>query len=173
MEFLELARQRFSSRKYSKKAVEEEKLMKVLEAGRVAPSAVNFQPWHFIVVRQEENRYKLAESYPKSWFHEAPVQIVVCGDHQKSWKRKDGKDHCDIDTSIAIDHITLAATDLGLATCWICNFDKEICRQVLDLPEHIEPIAMLPLGYPEDSKPPERHKDNRKPMEEIIHWERF
>ncbi|MCF8304278.1 MAG: nitroreductase family protein [Bacteroidales bacterium] len=173
MEFLDLAKRRFSSRKYSTQEVEEEKLMKVLEAGRVAPSAVNFQPWHFVVVREEKNRLKLAESYPKSWFREAPVQIVVCGDHGQAWKRSDGKDHCDIDASIAVDHITLAAADIGLGTCWICNFDKDKCKKALDLPAHIEPIAMLPLGYPEDSKSPDRHQTERMPLEEIIHWEKF
>lgn len=173
MTFIELAKRRYSSRSYKAQPVEEKKLLQILEAGRIAPSAVNNQPWHFIVIREEENRKKIASCYKRPWLLEAPVIIVVCGDHSKSWRRTDGKDHCDIDVAIAIDHMTLAATDLGLATCWICKFDVMKCDEILNLPLEIEAIALLPVGYPADETDVSRHNTKRKPINEIIHWEKF
>ena len=130
MSFLELAKKRYSVRSYLDRPVEKEKLLQVLEAARIAPSAVNKQPWNFIVVTNENTKNKIAETYPREWFKTAPAVIVVCGDHSKSWKRKDGKDHCNIDVA-AIDHMTLAATDLGLGTCWVCAFDAKQCHKIL------------------------------------------
>lgn len=174
MEFIELAKKRYSSRKYLNKKIEKDKIYKVLEAGRIAPSAVNFQPWQFIVIEDEANLKKLWETYDREWIKEAPVLIIICGDHKKSWKRKkDGKDHCDIDAAIAADHITLQATELGLATCWVCNFDKDKCSEILKLPENIEPIVILPLGYPADEVDVNRHEKLRKKIDEVVSWEVF
>ena len=174
MTFLELAKKRYSCRHYDNRQVEKEKLGLVLEAGRIAPSAVNFQPWHFIVIQERENLEALYKIYHREWFQTAPCVIVICGNHDKSWKRKqDNKDHCDIDVAIAVDHMTLQATDLGLATCWICNFDKEKCIELFDLPDHIEPSVLLPLGYPLDQSDPERHSEKRKPLDEIITYEKI
>lgn len=171
MNFKELIEQRYSVRSYQDKEVEKEKLITILEAGQIAPSAVNNQPWHFIVVQEAENHKQFSEIYHRDWFNEAPVYIVVCGDHDQAWKRKeDGKDHCDIDAAIAIDHMTLQATELGLGTCWICNFYVEKCKDYFNLPEHIEPIAILSLGYPTDKQVPVK---KRKSLEEIVHWEKF
>jgi len=171
MDFKTLISNRYSVRSYLPKEVEEEKLIKILEAGQIAPSAVNFQPWHFIVVRESENREKFSEIYHRDWFKEAPVYIIVCGDHEQAWKRKeDGKDHTDVDAAIAIDHMTLQAVELGLGTCWICNFYVEKCKEFFNLPDHIEPIAILSLGYPNDDKIPVK---KRKALEEIVHWEKF
>jgi nitroreductase len=95
--------------------------------------------------------------------------IVICADHSQSWKRKeDGKDHADVDVAICTDHMTLQATELGLATCWICNFYVEKTRDLLSLPEHLEPVVILPLGYPLDSTDPERHAEKRKPLSDIV-----
>ena len=123
MSFLNLAKRRYSSRKYDLKQIEKEKLEIVLEASRVSPSAANRQPWFFIVVREKENLKKVSDCYHREWLYDAQTIIIACADHENSWKRADGKDHADIDVSIAVDHMTLAATDLVLATCWICNFD--------------------------------------------------
>jgi len=171
MNFHELARNRFSSRKYLDKPVEEEKLIKVLEAARIAPSAANKQPWLFYVVRENENRKNISQAYHREWLSTAPVIIVACADHKSVWKRSDGKDYCDIDLAIAIDHITLQATDLGLGTCWICNFDTVRCRQILNLPANVEPIAIIPLAYPADETNPQRHITLRKPLGDIVKWE--
>jgi len=167
MSFIDLAKKRYSVRDFKDIPVEREKILQVLEAGRVAPSAVNYQPWHFIVVTDEKVKNMVAEAYPRDWFKKAPVIIVACGDHSKSWKRKDGKDHCDIDVAIAVDHMTLAATDLGLGTCWVCAFDAEKCHKTLGLPENLEVIALMPLGYPADKGAPEKR---RKSIEDIVSW---
>lgn len=171
--FIELAKKRFSSRKYSTRQVEDEKLLQVLEAGRIAPSAANFQPWIFVVVKGEEAKREFKTIYDKEWFKEAQVFIIICGDHKSSWKRADGKDHCDIDVAIAVDHMTLAATDIGLATCWICNFDIAKCSELLNLPSNIEPIAILPLAYPEDHPDPDRHITKRKVLKDIVYYDKY
>lgn len=173
MSFLELAKKRYSVRSYLNKPVEQERINQVLEAGRVAPSAKNFQPFFFIVMKDEELRNKVAAAYSRDWLRQAPVIIVVCGDHSRSWKRNDGKDHCDIDAAIAIDHMTLAAADLGLGTCWICAFDAAECHRILGLPSHIEVITLLPLGYPADQPDEERHGKMRKKLGEIVCWDGF
>lgn len=171
MDFLELAKNRFSCRSFKPDAVEEEKLLRVLEAARIAPSAVNYQPWQFYIIRDSINKARIIESYPREWIQSAPVLIVACGDKHVSWKRSDGKDHLEIDLSIAIDHITLQATDLGLATCWVCNFEIKKLREVMQLPSHLDPVAIIPIGYPQAQADSNRHKSKRKALNEIIHWE--
>ncbi len=172
MKFLDLAKQRYSSRNYKSTPIEEDKIKQILEAGRIAPSAVNNQPWFFIVIK-DSNLENIKNSYHREWFNTAPLVLAICGDHSQSWKRSDGKDHCDIDVSIAIDHMTLAATELGLATCWVCNFDIEKCNKYLKLPENIELIALLSVGYPNDKVNINRHSSKRKSLEEIVRWETF
>lgn len=170
--FLELAKNRYSCRKYLDKPIEKEKLEYVLEAGRVAPSAVNFQPWKFIVVQETSNLKKIHEVYHREWINSSPCVFVVCGDTSKSWKRKeDGKDHLDLDIGITVDHITLAATEQGLATCWVCNFFVEQCKTLLKLPKNLEPVVLLPIGYPAGAADSERHDSKRKPLDEIVQWE--
>ncbi|MFZ7120114.1 MAG: nitroreductase family protein, partial [Eubacteriaceae bacterium] len=170
MSFIELARKRYSVRTYKNKPVEKEKILQVLEAGRLAPSAVNYQPWHFIVITDERIKNKIAQTYSREWFKNAPVVIIACGDHSRSWKRKELKDHCDIDVAIAIDHMTLAAVDIGLGTCWVCAFDAKKCHETLQLPENLEVIALLPMGYPSDDKIPEK---KRMSINDIVSWEEY
>lgn len=172
MDFNQLAKSRYSSRRYKVQSVEEDKLNYVLEAGRIAPSAVNYQPVFFVVVR-DRNLENVRSCYPREWFRTAPAYIVVCSDHSVSWKRSDGKDSADIDAAIAADHITLAATSEGLATCWVCNFDKVRLTEVLNLPDHIEPVVILPIGYPADTVDPERHSSKRKPLMDMVIYEKF
>lgn len=166
MSFLELTKNRYSVRKYKDQPVEKEKILEILEAARNAPSACNLQPWHFIVVTGEKIKSKIAETYPRDWFKTAPVVIVACGDHAVSWKRADGKDHCDIDLGIVIEHLALAAADLGLGTCWVCAFDAKRCHEILGLPANLEAVALLPLGYPDEKIPDKK----RKSLEEIVTW---
>jgi nitroreductase len=172
-DFLTLASQRYSVRNYLDKPVEDEKLNYILECGRVAPSAANYQPWHIIVIRDPEMRKRLADTYPRPWFLQAPVVLVLCGDHLTGWKRPDGKDHTDIDVAIIADHMTLAAAEQGLGTCWICHFDAAKCTGILQLPGHIEPIAYLPLGYPGSGKDERARHLVRKSIDEIVHREKF
>jgi nitroreductase len=171
--FLELAKKRYSVRKYLDRPVEKEKLMYVLEAGRVAPSAANLQPWHYVIITGEEMKKKIWATYNRTWFRKAPVIILICGDHRISWKRADGKDHCDIDISITTDHMTLAAAEMDLGTCWICNFDAKRTSEILDIPEPIEPIVYLSLGYPDNAEDNGLRPLVRKNIEEIVHWEQF
>ncbi len=171
--FLDIAKQRYSCRTYTNQPIEHEKLMRVLEAGRIAPSAVNYQPWHFIVVSQAESLQNLYECYPQDWFKAIPCAIVVCGDHHLSWKRKDHKDFCDIDIAIAADHMTMQAVTEELATCWVCNFDAQMLSQKLNLPSNIEPVVILPIGYPQGVADVNRYQTKRKSNTEIIHFEKF
>jgi len=170
MEFDDVIRHRYSVRSFTSEKVDRNFILEILEAARMAPSAVNYQPWHFIVVTEPENLDELQAVYPRNWFKEAPVCIVVCSDHSLSWKRKsDEKDFADVDAAIAIDHLVLKATELGLGTCWVCNFDTEMTRKKLQLPDYIEPIALIPLGFTTSEAPPK----SRKPLSEIVHWEKF
>jgi nitroreductase len=171
--FIDLARLRYSVRNYLDIPVENEKLEYILECGRIAPSAANFQPWHIIVVRDLAMRKRLQETYNRSWLIHAPVLLVICGDHKAGWKRNDGKDHTDIDAAIIIDHMTLAAAEIGIGTCWICNFDAVKCSEILQLPANIEPVAYLPVGYPGNEPDDKTRHLVRKVMDDIIHWEKF
>lgn len=168
--FLDLARKRFSCRSFKNEEVSRELVEKVLEAARVAPSSTNNQPWYFIVISENPLKRMIISCYPRNWIETAPVIIVACGDHNNSWRRADGKDHCDIDLAIAIDHITLAAADAGLATCWVCKFDVMKCSTILELPSNITPIALIPMGFPVEMASPNRHTEKRKPLNEIVFW---
>ncbi len=166
MDFLELVKMRHSVRSYESRDIEKEKLDYVMECVRLAPSAVNFQPWKFTIVSEPEALQSIQAAYKREWITTAPYIIVACADHNESWHRKpDGKDHADIDLAIAVEHLCLAAAEQGLGTCWVCNFDTEICREALHLPEQLEPIALIPIGYPASVEVPEK---KRKPMEEIL-----
>ena len=168
MNFIDLATQRYSARNYEKRPVEEDKLIYVLEAARIAPSAVNFQPWQFIVITDPILLNSIQEIYPRNWLHTAPVIIMALGDHKLGWHRKpDGKDYTDIDVAIAVDHLILAATEQNLGTCWICNFDLEKCCKLFNLPENLEPIALISIGYPVIEPKPDK---KRKPIEQLVHW---
>jgi len=174
MEFLELAKKRYSCRSYKNTKIEEDKIIKILETGRIAPSAANKQPWKFVVTKEKKNLEELHKTYHREWFNQCPVVITICGTPDKAWTRsEDNKNHTDVDVSIAIDHMTLQATELSLATCWICNFHISEVKKTLNLPEGIEPIALLSLGYPNDKVNTERHEKRRKPLKDIVIWEKF
>lgn len=168
--FLELARNRYSSRKYKTIPVEHDKLMLLLEAARIAPTAANRQPFVFYVITHEKLRSEICTTYHREWLKDAPVILVGCINRTEAWVRSDGKNHGDIDLAIAIDHITLQAAELGLATCWICNFDVNKCSQLLQLPENMEPAVLLPVAYPDDEDKKLSHLNNRKSLEKIVIW---
>jgi len=153
--FKELVLQRHAVRSYRADVpVEEEKLAYVLECARWAPSAVNYQPWKFLVLQSAGAKESLYPCYDRPWIRDAPVVIVCCADHTRSWKRRaDGKDHADIDVAIAVGHLCLAAAEQGLGTCWVCNFDAEGLKAAFRLPATMEPVALVPLGYPSDPGP--------------------
>lgn len=173
MSFLEIAKKRYSCRKYRNEKVEEEKIEQLLEAARISPSAKNLQPWHFVVIQDPHHLQEIKSCYHGEWINSAPMIIVACGDHKGAWYRADGKNHADIDIAIAVDHLTLAAADIGLATCWVCKFDVIKCANILQLPEGVEPITMIPVGYPLDQADTDRYKLNRKKLQDIVHKEKF
>jgi len=172
MEFLQLAKKRYSARKYSSKKVEEEKLLKILEAGRVAPTATNGQPQRLVVVQQEDGLNKLKKG---AKIFGAPLAIIVCADHDKTWKRPfDNMDTADIDASIVTDHMMLQATELGLGSVWVCYFDPEVIRAEFNIPENIEAINILVIGYAEgEEASSDRHDQARNPLEETVYYESF
>lgn len=170
MTFMEIVSARRSVRNYAQQEIDPAKLDYVLEAARLAPSACNMQPWLFYVVKEKENREKLHACYCRDWFKSAPVYIIACANHAQSWKRKsDGKDHAVVDVSIAVEHICLAAAEQGLGTCWVCNFEVELLKEKFDLPEHIEPIAIIPIGYPDKNLLSEHTP--RKSIFDVVKWE--
>ena len=170
--FLELAERRRSVRAYKPDAVPEEMLQTVLEAGRLAPSACNKQPWRFIVVRGETGRRALGAAYAREWFWKAPVVIAVCVLPGEAWTRSyDGKNHARVDGALAMDHMQLAAAELGLGTCWIGAFDPAAAREILGLPDGVEVVGMTPLGFPDAEVNPRPR--SRRPLGETVMKERW
>lgn len=148
MNFKELSERRFSARNYTTEPVSDEALDYILECARLAPSAVNFQPWRFYVVKSEDVRTRLHASYSREWFQTAPFYIVCTVRHDEAWVRKsDGKDHGNIDIAIAAEHICLAAAEQGLGSCWVCNFDARLCAEILNLPAEEEAAVIIPIGH--------------------------
>jgi nitroreductase len=172
MSFLELAKRRFSVRKFETKKVEEEKLLQILEAGRVAPTAANYQPQRILVVRENAGLAKLKKA---ANIYEAPLAVIVCADRQSAWKRPiDGKGMVDIDASIVTDHMMMEATDLGLGTVWICYFKPDVLRKEFNIPDPVEPVNILAIGYAAGQiASPDRHDQARKPMQETVFYESF
>lgn len=172
MDFLQLAKKRYSVRKYKDKPVEEEKLAKILEAAHVAPTGANKQPVRLIVVREKEGLEKLAKG---ARFYNAPLVIIVCCDKTKTWKRPyDGKVISDIDASILTDHMMLQATELGLGTLWMCWFKEEIIREEFNIPDGVEPVNLLAVGYADcEDADPDRHSEMRIPLEELVSYESY
>ena len=159
MNFLELAKNRYSCRAYKSFDVEKEKLDYIMECVRFAPSAVNKQPWLFHIVRKDEDKAKLLQCYRRDWLNTAPMYIVASVLHDEEWVRFDGKHHGDIDIAIAVEHLCQAATEQGLATCWVCNFDANLYKELFGLPENEEPAVIIPLGYAADEVKPKSRKD--------------
>ncbi len=158
MDVLEAIRTRRSIRSYLPRPVEEDKLAQILEAARLAPSANNRQDWKFIVVRESARRKKLVEPCNNQAFiADAPVVIVACTTDAKRTMRS-GYQCAAVDVTIAVDHLTLVATALGLGTCWIGAFEAKKVAAALDLPPDVVPVHILPLGYPAETPAPRPRK---------------
>ncbi|MDR0912551.1 MAG: nitroreductase family protein [Methanobrevibacter sp.] len=165
MELINVIEDRYSVRGFTNQEIEKEKLDAVLEAGRLAPTGVNFQPFKVYVIDTKENKEELTKIYSQPWFVEAPIVLAVVVDKTKSWTRPwDGKNIADIDGTIVMDHMILRATDLGLGTCYIAAFKKEEAIEFLDLDENEEPVLFTPLGYPNAK----RSDRPRKPIDELV-----
>ena len=169
MEFEDLIRRRHSVRAYKGDAVAEEKLQRVLEAARLAPTAANRQCFQLLVVHTKGRVEELQMIYPKSWFVQAPLIICACGLPGENWVRKDGKNYNDVDVAIVMDHLILAAANEGLGTCWIGAFNPEKAREIFHLPTHVEPVALTPIGYSKDTPGEKR----RKSLNALVRYERW
>ncbi|MCF6461844.1 nitroreductase family protein [Clostridium sp. Cult1] len=159
---------RRSIRKYSSKPVEEEKLLKVLEAARLSPSAKNRQEWRFIVVRELKTRMKLTEAIGQPFVGEAPIILVCCGTEVESIMRG-GQPRYTVDLSIATAYMILEAYEQGLGTCWLGSYDENKVKEVLGIPEGVRIVAITPLGYPNESPAPRP----RKQLDEIISYDKY
>ncbi|MCQ2228756.1 MAG: nitroreductase family protein [Bacteroidales bacterium] len=159
----EIITSRTSIRKYTSQVPSKDLLQQVAEAARQAPSAVNKQPWRVVIVTNSQKLAELRLAYNREWFSTAQAIIVVIGNHNQSWHRADGKDHCDIDIAIATEHMALKATDLGLSTCWVCNFDPELANRAMNISDGEEVCVFLPIGYadPETPVKPHQRKENK------------
>ena len=170
MDFVELIDRRYSVRSYLPDPVEEAKLQQVLEAARLAPTAASRQPFRLIVVHTAGKEAELRKVYGAGWLAQAPLLVCACAMPSQGWKHfHTGKNYCDVDVAIVMDHLILAATSLGLGTCWIAAFDHSALRTMLHLPDELEPVVLTPLGYPADHAEPKI----RHPMEDLVRYERW
>ncbi len=171
MDFLELAKKRHSVRKYEKRRIEAEKLVKILEAGRLAPTGANAQSQRIIVLQEEglEKLKKMANVYG------APLALIVCADHSSVWKRPfDDKDIADTDVGIVTTYMMMEAVDLGLGTLWVSYFDPSVIKENFNLPANIEPINILAIGYADETAASaEKGAKNRKPIEDTVFYEKY
>lgn len=158
MDFMTLAKKRYSVRKFADRYIEDEKIQQILHAGHVAPTAANHQPQRILVINSGEAIDKL-KACTSSHFN-APAAMLVCYDKDVCWKREkyDGKSSGDVDASIVTTHMMLEAAQIGIGTTWVMHFDPEKVRELYHIPASFEPVAILVMGYPaEDAKPSDRH----------------
>ncbi len=170
MDIYEAIRTRKSVRSFLDRDIEEDKLQRILEAVRLAPSAKNLQEWRFVVVRDRHKREQLAQAaHNQAFVSEAPVVIACCAETDKHVMRC-GLECYPIDVAIAIDHLALAAVSEGLGTCWIGSFESERVKQILGIPQEIIVVELLPLGYPQD---PAIKEKSRLSLAETVHYEKW
>jgi len=170
MEYSELIANRYSVRAYRSDPVEDTKLRCVLEAASLAPTACNRQPFQIIVVHTQGHEDELRRIYHQPWFVQAPLILCAVGLPRESWVRSsDQRRYLDVDVAIVMDHLILEAANQGLGTCWIAAFNAKAAREVLCLPDEVEPLIFTPLGYPADSRGPKE----RKPVETLVRYEHW
>ncbi|MFQ5479946.1 MAG: nitroreductase family protein [Thermodesulfobacteriota bacterium] len=169
--FYSILRRRKSLREFSVKAIEPEKIDRLMAVLQRAQSAANRQPWHFILV---ENKYReaLNEVFTKEGFKDAPVAVVACADRGSAWTRRvDGVNYAWVDVTIAVTEMITAATAEGLGTCWIAAIDPARVKAILNIPAAMDVVAVIALGYAKE--PLAIEEKNRKPLKEIIHHGRW
>jgi nitroreductase len=169
MDVFSAVKNRRSVRKYSSRPVEEEKLTKVLEAGRLSPSASNRQSWRFVVVRAPELREKLtAAAGNQTFVGQAPIILAACGTDPDGVMMCE-QHRCSVDLSIATAYMILEAYEQGLGTCWLGRFDEEKVKEILGIPENVRVIALTPLGYPDENP----DASPRKELQDIVCYDRW
>lgn len=164
MDYFELIQKRHSVRAYKSMPVEKEKLDKILEAARLAPTAANRQGFKIVLISTDGKKEELKKIYNSNWFVEAPYVLCICSIPERCWVRRDNKNYSDVDAAIVMDHIVYAATALGLGTCWIGAFDVEAAKNILELDNSLHPIVFTPIGYEQDAS----YRRMRRPLEELV-----
>jgi nitroreductase len=164
LDVFEAIKKRRSIRKYKRTVVEKEKLMKVLEAARLAPSAMNRQPYIFVVTSDTETIQKISSACNQQW--DSPTIIAICSFPDKAWVRDDGEEYWKVDAAVAMTNLSLQACAEGLGTCWIAAFKEDEIKQILGVKE-ARVVAMTPLGYPAEEKGP---VTNRKSIDELVQF---
>ena len=169
MNVLDAIRSRRSIRSFKDKPIEEEKLLRILEAGRLAPSAKNMQEWRYILVKDKELRRKVAVACNNQYFiAEAPVVIVGCAT-MTDYVLTCGQPAYTIDVSISMDHMSLQAVEEGLGTCWIGAFKEDEVKRILDIPPQMRVVEVMPLGYPKFQPEPKP----RMRLEQIVTYDKY
>lgn len=171
MEYTDLIKKRESLRNYDpERPVEQDILKRILEAGRLAPSACNIQPWKFLVISSPAFLERVRKCYHKDWFKDAPCILIIVGSRDKAWKRSfDGYNSIETDVAIAMTHIILAAENSGVGSCWIEAYNPEVLSEAISLKENQVVFGITPLGYPK----PDYNKvpiKNRKPFDEVVEF---
>jgi nitroreductase len=169
MDFYDVINNRRSLRRYDgDKMIPEDVLKRIINAGRVAPSASNNQPWRFVVVKNKELLKKIHASYGRNWIKDAPIILVIVGSKREAWKRSfDGKSSLEVDLTIAMDHIILAAEAEGVGSCWIMAYDFHIVREALKLQNDEYISCITPLGYPPEGYQ-KREMPPKKTFQELV-----
>ena len=178
-DIIETIRKRRSIREYGKKPLSEKDIKSLFEATRLAPSWANKQCWKFIVVKDEKLKDEIRKTtgkFTRTWLKDVPLIIVGCGDPAKSGSHY-GLDYYAVDVAIAMQNLILAATDLGLGTCWIGSFDEAKIKELLDIPEEIRVVGLTPVGYPKtgfvDKTIGIAWSGNRKELKEIVCYDKW
>lgn len=172
MNFDELITQRYSVRSFRPEHLPQSVVDKILEAGHKAPTGCNYQPQRILVLNNDTAMERL-RGCTKCHFS-APAAMLVCHNREESWKRPyDGALSSPVDAVIVATHMMLAAHDAGVGCCWVMHFDPAAMRKTYNIPENVEPVALLVMGYPaEDAKPMALHSQFR-PMEEVVFYNEF
>jgi nitroreductase len=161
-------KRRRSIRKYKDDPVEKEKLLKILEATRLAPSAMNRQPYEFVITSDTKTIERISSACNQKW--DAPTIIVVCAFPNKAWVRDDGEEYWKADAAAAMTILSLQACAEGLGTCWIAAFKEEEIKKILKIKNESRVVAMTPLGYPAEKK---GLVSNRKSIDDLVHYEKW
>jgi nitroreductase len=170
MDFTKVICGRESIRSYDPtRPLSREVLAKILDAGRIAPSAANRQPWRFLLVSSREMLNQIRKSYNKPWFQDAPHVLIVTGRTTEAWSRQDGWNSVETDVAIAMDHMVLAAENEEVATCWIAAYDLAILRSALGLSTDEKVYAITTLGYPRPGFVKKGQKQ-RKNLQEVVKY---
>lgn len=172
MDFLNLAEKRYSVRKFKKQHLNQTEIDKLLKAAHLAPTGCNYQPQRILVLNNDETILKL-KSCTKCHF-DAPTAMLVCCNMDETWSRPyDGAKSAPVDACIVTTHIMLQAADMGIGSTWVMHFDPFAMRETFNIPENIEPIALLVLGYPADDASPMALHTQYRPLDEVVFYDTF